>query len=71
MSISVSNTKVIPYYPEETSDMIDNDLLTVILDKSSITNGDLDPNKDQGTERRSKNVRYSIINVEDSGQGID
>lgn len=40
VSISVSNTKVIPYYPEETSDMIDNDLLTVIFDKSSITNGD-------------------------------
>lgn len=40
VSISMSNTKVIPYYPEETSDMIDNDLLTVIFDKSSITNGD-------------------------------
>lgn len=70
MSISVSNTKVIPYYPEETSDMIDNGFGTVIFE-SSIINGNSDPNKDKGMERGSINVRYVIINVEHSGQGTD
>jgi signal transduction histidine kinase len=53
VSISASNTKVIPNYPEETSDMIDNDFGTVIIE-SSITDGNSDPNKDHGMERNLK-----------------
>lgn len=38
MSVSVSNTKVIPYCPEKTGDMIDNDFGTAIcIDKGMIS----------------------------------
>lgn len=71
VSVIMSSSKVIPYYPEKINDMTENDVGTIIFDKSSITTKNSNPDTDRRTEERSKIKRYAIINVEDSGQGID